>query len=169
MARVARIVVPGLSHYVLHRARPGVALFRDETDYNQFEDLLRDSCALYDTELQAFRLMPYRVQVVLRPRSRDALARTMGETARLYARSRSPRGADLWLGRFRSCPLDEAHGEAALAWLTGNREVAPQMTDLIEKSAMAGRPAGSAEFYARLEYELGRRLSPLKRGRKAKW
>src|SRR5947208_11163700 len=111
MARVARIVVPGLSHYVLHRARPGVALFRDETDYELFENLLRDSCALYDTELQAFFLMPDRVQVVLQPRSRGALARTMGQTARLYARSRTPRGAELWQGRFRSCPLDEAHAE----------------------------------------------------------
>src|SRR5437764_4435461 len=187
MARLARIVVPGLSHHVVHRARPGVALFRDQTDYTRFEELLRRNCALYDAELEAYCLMPDHVHLVLLPRSTQALARSIGETGRLYGRCRGLGAAQLWHGRFRSCPLDEEHAKAAIAYVAANAgrarlgawrwqypdrspfAVTERQIEAIRKSTRTGRPAGSSEFYSRLEYDIGRSLSPRKRGRKAKW
>jgi putative transposase len=184
MARVARIVIPGLPHHIVHRAKPEAQLFRDEIDYARYQDLLRHNCALYAVDLRAFCLMPDHVHAVMAPTTAQGLSRAIGETGRLYTRYR---GADLWRGRFQSCPLDDAHGEAAIAYVRGNPgrlrlgpwpwrypegatdEASAQQIEAIRKSTRTGRPAGSPEFYARLEYDLGRRLSPRKRGRKAKW
>ena len=41
--------------------------------------------------------------------------------------------------------------------------------EVIRAATRTGRPAGDADFYARIEYELGRSLKPRKRGRKARW
>ena len=57
-----------------------------------------------------------------------------------------------WLDRRDSleCQADERHIEA------------------IRRATRTGRPAGDADFYARIEYDLGRSLEPRKRGRKAR-
>ena len=48
------------------------------------------------------------------------------------------------------------------------RRIGP-VIDTIRRSTKTGRPAGSPEFYVRLEYDIGRSLTPRRRGRKAKW
>jgi hypothetical protein len=53
--------------------------------------------------------------------------------------------------QYQGVPADERHTEA------------------IRRATRTGRPAGDADFYARIEYELGRSLRPRKRGRKARW
>ena len=187
MARLARIVVPGLSHHVVHRARPDVVLFRDQTEYARFEELLKENCLRYGAELGAYCLMPDHVHIVLLPRTTEALARSIGETGRLYTRYRGLGGAQLWQGRFRSCPLDEDYVKPAVAYVTANpvrarlgawkwsypartkATASAEQIETIRRSTRSGRPAGSAEFYTRLEYDLGRSLAPKKRGRRAKW
>jgi putative transposase len=187
MARFARIVVPGLFHHVVHRAKPRATLFRDQTDYARYQELLKQNCAKYDVDVAAFCFMPDHVHAVLVPRNARGLSRAVGETGRLYARYRGLGGAQLWQGRFHSCPLDEEHAKTAIAYVLANPERArlsawpwvfpdnvpysatPQQIEMVRKSTNTGRPAGSPEFYARLEYDIGRPLSPRKRGRRAKW
>ena len=58
-------------------------------------------------------------------------------------------------------------------WLMGETASEAQADErhieAIRRATRTGRPAGDAGFYARIEYELGRSLSPRKRGRKARW
>jgi hypothetical protein len=56
--------------------------------------------------------------------------------------------------------IGETHG----AGLADERQI-----ETIRRSTRTGRPAGDADFLARIEYELGRSLTPRKRGRKARW
>jgi putative transposase len=187
MARLARIVVPGIPHHAVHRARPRTALFRDEVDYRCYQELLRLNCSRYEVELRSFCLMPDHIHAVLVPQAARGLSRAIGETDRLYARQRGLGEAQLWRGRFQSCPLDEEHAQAAIVYVVQNPDrarldawpwVYPQRAhssasvraiDTIRRSTKTGRPAGSPEFYVRLEYDIGRSLTPRRRGRKAKW
>ena len=190
VARLARIVIPDLHHHVVQRARPGVALFASDTDYAEYRDILMRN--LHRLRLISACLMPDHVHMIAVPETTDALARMMGETRRLFARYKGLGPHGLWRGRYQSCPLDAAHATAALAyvsfnpvraglvrdpaqwpWLLGETPPRAQADDrlieAIRRATRTGRPAGDAGFYARIEYEIGRSLSPRKRGRKARW
>lgn len=190
MARLARIVISGLPHHVVQRARPGLTLFSDDADYAEYKDILERN--LRGARLVSACLMPDHVHLIAIPSASDGLARMLGETRRLFARYKGLGPQGLWRGRYLSCPLDDAHAQAAIAYLSFN----PVRAGLVEKPAdwkwlvgtsafdapaddrylqairaatRTGRPAGDADFYARIEYELGRSLKPRKRGRKAWW
>ena len=190
MARLARIVIPDIPHHVVQRARPGLTLFVDDADYAEYKGILERN--LRGARLVSACLMPDHVHLIAIPSASDGLARMLGETRRLFARYKGLGPQGLWRGRYLSCPLDDAHAQAAIAYLSFN----PVRAGLVEKPAdwkwlvgtsafdapaddrylqairaatRTGRPAGDADFYARIEYELGRSLKPRKRGRKAWW
>jgi putative transposase len=190
VARLARIVIPDLAHHVVQRARSGLTLFANDADYAEYRDILLRN--LRGVRLVSACLLPDHVHLIAIPRTSDALARMMGETRRLFARYKGLGPQGLWRGRYQSCPLDEAHVAAALAyvnfnpvrsglvddpaqwpWLIGEKHVdAPgdeRLIESIRRATRTGRPAGDADFYARIEYELGRSLRPKKRGRRARW
>lgn len=190
MARLARIVIPGVAHHVVQRARPGLVLFVNDADYAEYRDILLRN--LRGVELISACLMPDHVHLIAIPPTPDALARMLGETRRLFARYKGLGPQGLWRGRFQSCPLDETHAKAALAyvrlnplrarlvqdpaewpWLIGERQheqpADERHIENVRRATRTGRPAGDADFYARIEYELGRSLRPRKRGRKARW
>jgi putative transposase len=190
VARLARIVIPNVPHHVVQRARSGLKLFANETDYTEYCDILLRN--LREVRLVSACLLPDHVHLIAVPPTIDALARMMGETRRLFARYKGLGPHGLWRGRYQSCPLDEAHTMAALAyvsfnpvraglvadpaewpWHVGEKTVdAPldeHRIEAIRRATRTGRPAGDADFYARIEYELGRSLKPRKRGRKARW
>lgn len=190
MARLARIVIPDVPHHVVQRARPRLRLFADDSDYAEYRDMLLRN--LRGARLVSACLMPDHVHLIAIPSTSDGLARMLGETRRLYARYKGLGPQGLWRGRYLSCPLDAAHAEAALAylsfnpvraglvrhpsewkWLLGEQDFDEPADDrhvqAIRAATRTGRPAGDADFYARVEYELGRSLKPKKRGRKARW
>lgn len=174
----------------MQRARPGLVLFANDSDYAEYRDILLRH--RHGVDLVSACLMPDHVHLIAIPRTTDALARMMGETRRLFARYKGLGPQGLWRGRYQSCPLDEAHAEAALAyvsfnpvraglardpgqwpWLMGEKHPAlpadERHVEAIRRATRTGRPAGGADFYTRIEYELGRSLRPKKRGRKARW
>ncbi len=190
MARLARVVLPDVPHHIVQRSRPGLMLFADDADYAEYRDMLASN--LRGARLVSACLMPDHVHLIAIPSTKDALARMMGETRRLFARYKGLGPQRLWRGRYLSCPLDQAHAASAVAYLSFN----PVRAGLVEKpsewkwllgetcfdypadarhiemiraATRTGRPAGDADFYARIEYELGRSLKPKKRGRKARW
>jgi putative transposase len=190
VARLARIVLPDIPHHIVQRARPGLELFNDDADYGEYRDMLARN--LRGARLVSACLMPDHVHLIAIPSTGDALARMMGETRRLFARYKGLGPQGLWRGRYLSCPLDAAHAAAAIAYLSFNPVRAglvekpsdwkwligatcfdcpadEQQIGMIRASTRTGRPAGDADFYARIEYELGRALKPKKRGRKARW
>jgi len=159
MARQARIIIPGCAHYVIHRARPGVPLFRNERDHARYRALLTEEAAMHAVAVNTASLGPDHVELLLTPQTRESLSRAVGETHRLYARHRDLGAGALWAGRFQSCPVAPALASAGLA------DIRP----VLLAAASRGRPVGDPAFIARVESETGRNFTPRRRGRKPKW
>jgi putative transposase len=117
MARLARLVVPGLPHYVTQRGNGGARVFFGEGDYALYRDLLAAACRAAEVEVWAWCLMPNQVQLVLVPADADGLRRALAATHRRYAgiiHARRKRTGHFWHGRFGSVVMDEEHLAAAL-------------------------------------------------------
>ena len=112
MARLARVVAPGLPHHVTQRGNRRQDVFFAQADYALYLQLLRSWCAKEGVAILAYCLMPNHVHLIAVPKSAESLRRALGETHRRYARhinaAHDWRG-HLWQGRFASFPMDESH------------------------------------------------------------
>jgi len=123
MARLARVVVPGVAHHVTQRGnRRQDTFFRDE-DYAVYKALMAEWCAQCGVEVWAYCLMTNHVHLILAPSTEDGLARAVGEAHRRYTRyinAREGWTGYLWQGRFSSYPMDEGHLLSAAAYVERN-------------------------------------------------
>src|SRR5437868_10884090 len=87
MARLARIVIPGLPHHVTQRGNGRGRTFFDDADYALYRDLLAASCRAADVEIWAWCLMPNHVHLILVPSEADGLRRALAPVHRRYAAS----------------------------------------------------------------------------------
>jgi putative transposase len=85
MARLARIVVPGVPHHVTQRGNGRARTFFGDADYHLYRDLLAENCAAADVEVLAWVLMPNHVHLILVPADEDGLRRALAPTHRRYA------------------------------------------------------------------------------------
>lgn len=117
MARDARLVLPGLPHHVVHRARKGRGLFFSDAGFGVYLDLLEEQSERFRLRVLGYCLMPDHVRLVAIPSSQEALAKAVGQTHYLYTRYlrglRKRRG-DVWHGRFESCALARTHLDLAM-------------------------------------------------------
>jgi len=116
MARIGRITVPGLPHYVTQRGNRGQPIFFEAGDYALYRDLLAERCRKAAVDVWAYCLMPDHVDVILVPGTADGLARAIGETHRTYTafvNARARCSGHLFQARFASVVMDEAHVVAA--------------------------------------------------------
>ena len=116
MARLARIVAPGLPHHITQRGNRRQKTFFHDDDYQQYLNLMREWCERHSVEIWAYCLMPNHVHLVAVPETEDGLAKAIGEAHRRYTRYvnfRKGWTGYLWQGRFASFPMDEAGGMAA--------------------------------------------------------
>ncbi len=123
MARLARVVVPGLPHHVTQRGNRRQRTFFGEDDYRAYKALLAAHCAKAGVALWAYCLMPNHVHLIAVPEAADSLRRAFAETHRRYTRRvnlREDWRGYLWQGRFASFPLDEAHLHAAVRYVELN-------------------------------------------------
>jgi putative transposase len=123
MARLARIVAPGLPHHVTQRGNRRLETFFSEADYQAYIELLAESCAKAATEVWAYCLMPNHVHLILVPSHPDGLRAALGEAHRRYTRRINRREdwrGHLWQERFHSFPLDEPHLAAAARYVERN-------------------------------------------------
>lgn len=123
MARLSRVVIPGVPHHVTQRGNGRQRTFFEEGDYALYLDLLADAAGRARTEVWAYCLMPNHVHIVLVPTDPDGLWRTFGDLHRRYtgyinARRRST--GHLWQGRYGSVAMDEAHFVTALLYIALN-------------------------------------------------
>ena len=61
MARLRRVVIPGIPHHVTQRGNGRAQTFFEEGDYALYLDLLADACRRARTEVWAYCLMPNHV------------------------------------------------------------------------------------------------------------
>jgi len=110
MARMARVVVPGIPHHVTQRGVRRNDVFFCEGDYELYISLLSDFCLKCGTEIWAYCLMTNHIHLVMVPSTEDGLRASLGEAHRRYTRyinHREQCRGHLWQERFHSFPMDE--------------------------------------------------------------
>ncbi len=86
MARLARVVVPGVAHHVTQRENRRLQTFFSDDDYASYLSLLSEWCGRCGVQVWAYCLMPNHVHLVVVPQSEDGLRRGLGEAHRRYTR-----------------------------------------------------------------------------------
>lgn len=134
MARLPRLVIPGLPHHVTQRGNGRQRTFFEEADYALYLDLLAEAAERARSAIWAYCLMPNHVHAVVVPADEHGLARTFGETHRRYTgyiNARARRTGHLWQGRFGSVAMDEEHLHRALRYVSLN----PVRARLVSRAA----------------------------------
>jgi putative transposase len=123
MARLARVVVPGIAHHVTQRGNGCARTFFSNQDYALYRDLLAEHSRGADVEVWAWCLMPNHVHLVLVPSDSDGLRRALAAVHRRYAgiiHARRRRSGHFWQGRFGAVAMDEDHLAAAVRYVSLN-------------------------------------------------
>ena len=123
MARLARLVLPGLPHHVTQRGNGRAQTFFCDADYALYRDLLAQSCATAGVAVWSWVLMPNHVHLILVPSDADGLRRALAPVHRRYAghvHARERRTGHFWQGRFGAVAMDEAHLVTAVRYIALN-------------------------------------------------
>ena len=123
MARLPRIIVPGVAHHVTQRGNRRQKVFLEEGDYALYKDWLAESCRENGVAVWSYCLMPNHVHLILTPSDEIGLSRAVGETHRRYSSYINARlrvTGHLFQGRFGSVAMDEAHLMAAFRYVAMN-------------------------------------------------
>lgn len=123
MARIARVVVPGVPHHVTQRGNRRGDVFFSDANRRRYLDLLRDYSARSGVELIAYCLMTNHLHLVAVPAEESSLARLLKPVDMRYTqhvnRAQGWSGR-LWQDRFYSCPMDRPHCLLAVRYLEQN-------------------------------------------------
>jgi putative transposase len=112
MARMARLIAPGLPHHITQRGNRRQETFFQEEDYQTYISNLAEWSRRCSVQIWAYCLMPNHVHLIAVPQSEEGLRRAIGEAHKRYSshiNSREGWRGHLWQGRFSSYPLDEAY------------------------------------------------------------
>ncbi len=123
MARLARIVIPGLPHHVTQRGNRREAIFFEDGDHEVYLDLLAEQTLKAGVAVWAYCLMPNHVHLILRPAHSGDLGHAIGEAHRRYTNFINARGrwtGHLFQSRFASVVLDDLHLIRAVRYVSLN-------------------------------------------------
>ena len=133
MARMARVVVPGIPHHVTQRGNRRQPVFFEDADCRACLALLSGFAVKAETAVWAYCLMPNQVHLILVPADEAGLRRAVAEAHRRYTRringAKDWKGY-LWQDRFASFPMDEAYLLAAARYV----ELNPVRARLVERA-----------------------------------
>jgi putative transposase len=158
MARLARVVAPGLPHHLTQRGNRRQQTFFCDEDYESYIELMSQWCSTHHVEIWSYCLMPNHVHLIAVPQSADGLRRAIGEVHRRYTRMvnfREGWRGHLWQGRFASFVLDEAYLLSAARYI----ELNPVRAGLID--APSRYPWSSAAAHVRGSDDSLVRIRPL--------
>ena len=134
MARLARVVVPGMPHHVTQRGNRRQQTFFHEEDYAAYIELMADRCREEGVTIWAYCLMPNHVHLIAVPTTEQGLRLAIGEAHRRYTRRinfREKWRGYLWQGRFASFVMDEPYLLAATRYV----ELNPTRANLVVDAA----------------------------------
>ena len=123
MARIARIVVPGMPHHVIQRGNRRMDVFFNDKDRAVYITFLQQACYRYGVKIWAYCLMRNHVHFIAVPERKEALARCFADAHVRYARRVNAREGwrgHLWQARFGSSVLDERYLIAAVRYVERN-------------------------------------------------
>jgi len=123
MARIARVVVPGIPHHIVQRGNRRQKVFFNDIDRKTYLDYLKIYATPAGIHFWGYCLMDNHVHIVAVPDREDSLASGFGEAHRRYTRMinfREKWRGYLWEGRFKSYPLSQVHVFAAMRYIERN-------------------------------------------------
>jgi REP-associated tyrosine transposase len=123
VARIARVVVPGLPHHVTQRGNRREPIFFQAADYRLYRRLVGAAARRAGAEIWAYCLMPNHVHLIVTPADADGLRATFADAHRRYTGAINARfrwTGHLFQGRFGAVVMDEAHLIAAVRYLALN-------------------------------------------------
>ena len=112
LARLARLVLPGIPYHVTQRGNRRQLTFFEDGDYALYRALLGEAARRAGTSVWAYCLMPNHVHLIVVPADADGLRRTFADAHRRYTgyvNARQRWTGHLWQGRFGAVVMDEAH------------------------------------------------------------
>lgn len=115
MARLPRLTLPGLAHYLWQRGHNGGAIVHDDEDRSALLQVLRESARGSGVQLHAYAVDAAGWRALATPDTREALSHMVQSLGRQYVarfNRRHGRTGALWDGRFRGAPVEP--GEARL-------------------------------------------------------
>jgi len=133
MARLARIVIPGIPHHVTQRGNRRATVFWGDDDYAAYLDLVKEAAIQVGSEIWAYCLMPNHVHMIVVPRDEKGLRGLFADVHRQYTRRINARNkwtGHLWQGRFGPVAMDEAHLVNAIRYVSLN----PVRAGLVKKA-----------------------------------
>ena len=148
MARLPRIVIPGVAHHVTQRGNRRLPVFFGDEDRRSYLALVAAASAEHGTRCLAWCLMDNHVHLILVPASDDGLRATLAEAHRRYSRGvnfREGWRGYLFQGRFASYPMDDAHLMTAVRYVENNPVAAGMVAEAQDwpwssaRSHLAGR------------------------------
>lgn len=133
MARLPRVVIPGIAPHVTQRGNRRERTFFEDGDVALYLNLLADAVERAQVEVWSYCLMPNHVHIVAVPSDPDGLWRTFRRLHRDYTgfiNARMRVTGQLWQGRNGSVAMDEAHLVTALRYVALN----PVRVRLVERA-----------------------------------
>ena len=134
MARLARLVIPGMPYHVTQRGNRRGTTFFEEDDFHAYRELLAEGARAAGTSVWSYCLMHNHVHLIVVPSDPDGLRATFANAHRRYARFINARHrwtGHLWQGRFGAVLMDEAHLAHAARYVALN-PVRAQLCDRAE-------------------------------------
>jgi putative transposase len=123
VARIARVVVPGLPHHITQRGNRREPVFFEAADYQLYRQLIAAAARRAGAEIWASCLMPNQVHVIQTPTDHDGLRATFAGAHRRYTGAINARfhwTNNLFQGRFGAVVMDEPHLLAATRYIVLN-------------------------------------------------
>ena len=109
MARLPRIVVPGLPMHVIQRGNNRQAIFFIEEDYRKYLEILASASEEHECSIHAYVLMTNHVHLLVTPVTESSLPLMMQAIGRKYVNyiNRTyQRTGTLWEGRYKSALVE---------------------------------------------------------------
>ncbi len=109
MARLPRLVVPGLAHFIVQRGQGGQALLAQAADRELLLMLIARAAAAQRVLLHAYALLDQELQLLCTPPDVHALGKLLQDVGRRFVSAynqRHGRSGPLWDGRFRCAVVE---------------------------------------------------------------
>ena len=123
MARLARIVAPGVPHHIVQRGNRRQNVFFSDSDKEDYIVLINNACEKHGVDIWSWCMMSNHVHFIAVPATEDSLAKCFSDAHVRYTRMinlREKWKGHLWQGRFSSSPLDERYLLAAVRYVERN-------------------------------------------------
>ena len=148
MAKLARVVLPGVPHHVTQRGVRSMNIFSCDDDRSYYLELLQSASIEFGFSVLSYCLMSNHVHLLVVPVKETSLSQGIGMVHRHYSRMinfREKTRGFLFQGRFFSCPLDDCHLSEVLKYI----ELNPVRAGICKKAS--DYTWSSCRFYLGLE------------------